>query len=128
MARPTPHTPRLTPVPLAQEHLDLKIELDFNPKVMHYIISRASTRDEAEQAHKRRLATVREAPGMGLRLGFTEDEFIGWWVLRPPNGPDRPQAPGTPNSATCCCTGTDAAATPPRVRAKSSATASPASA
>lgn len=30
----------------------------------------------------------------GLWVGFASDEFIGWWVLRPPNGPDQPKVAG----------------------------------
>ncbi|GAB3890640.1 GNAT family N-acetyltransferase [Kibdelosporangium lantanae] len=94
MAQPTLYTPRLKLVPLADEHLELEVELDSDPEVMRYITGRASARDEVEEAHKRRLTTAREAPGMGLWIGFAGDEFVGWWVLRPPNGPDQPKVDG----------------------------------
>ncbi|MFD1052201.1 GNAT family N-acetyltransferase, partial [Kibdelosporangium lantanae] len=74
MAQPTLYTPRLKLVPLADEHLELEVELDSDPEVMRYITGRASARDEVEEAHKRRLTTAREAPGMGLWIGFAGDE------------------------------------------------------
>jgi RimJ/RimL family protein N-acetyltransferase len=88
---PTLHTHRLTLVPLADEHLDLEFELDSDPEVMRYLTGRASTRAEVEAAHRRRMAT---APGFGFWLGFTGEEFVGWWLLRPPHGPDQPDVDG----------------------------------
>jgi RimJ/RimL family protein N-acetyltransferase len=82
---PTLHTPRLTLVPLADEHLELEYELDSDPEVMRYLTGRAATRDEVERAHRRRMAT---APG------FAGDDFVGWWILRPPHGPDQPDVEG----------------------------------
>jgi len=49
---------------------------------------------ETAFARKRRLTTARETPGMGVWAGFAGDEFVGWWVLRPPTGPDQPQVAG----------------------------------
>ena len=44
---PTLRTPRLTLVPLADEHLELEYELDSDPAVMRYLTGRAATREEA---------------------------------------------------------------------------------
>ncbi|MET8851184.1 GNAT family N-acetyltransferase [Amycolatopsis sp. NPDC004625] len=88
---PTLHTSRLTLVPLADEHLELEYELDSDPAVMRYLTGRASTRDEVRQAHARRMATE---PGFGFWMGFAGEEFVGWWLLRPPNGPDQPYVEG----------------------------------
>jgi RimJ/RimL family protein N-acetyltransferase len=88
---PTLQTSRLTLVPLTDEHLELEVELDSDPAVMRYLTGRASTRAEVEAAHRRRLAT---APGFGFWMGFAGDEFIGWWILRPPHGPDQPDVEG----------------------------------
>jgi RimJ/RimL family protein N-acetyltransferase len=94
MRQPVLHTSRLTLVPLADEHLELEVELDSDPEVMRYVTGRASSRDEVERAHQRRLATAHEAPGLGCWVGFAGEEFIGWWVLRPPRGPDQPEVAG----------------------------------
>ena len=88
---PTLHTARLTLVPLADEHLELEYELDADPEVMRYLTGRASTRAEVEEAHKRRMDT---APGFGFWMGFAGEDFIGWWILRPPHGPDQPKVEG----------------------------------
>jgi RimJ/RimL family protein N-acetyltransferase len=88
---PTLHTQRLTLVPLTDEHLELEYELDSDPEVMRYLTGRASTRAEVEQAHRRRMAT---APGFGFWMGFAGGDFVGWWILRPPHGPDQPHVEG----------------------------------
>jgi RimJ/RimL family protein N-acetyltransferase len=94
MAQPRLHTERLVLVPLADEHLPLEIELDSDPEVMRYITGRALSPVEVEQAHRRRLAAANEVPGLGFWAGFADDDFVGWWILRPPNGPDQPRVAG----------------------------------
>lgn len=88
---PTLHTPRLTLAPLTDEHLDLEYELDSDPEVMRYLTGRPATRAEVEQAHLRRKNV---APGFGFWMGFANENFIGWWILRPPHGPDQPDVEG----------------------------------
>ncbi|WP_410561801.1 GNAT family N-acetyltransferase [Amycolatopsis sp. cmx-4-61] len=88
---PTLRTPRLTLVPLADEHFELEYELDSDPEVMRYLTGRAATRAEVTQAHSRRMAT---AAGFGFWMGFAGEDFVGWWLLRPPNGPDQPDVEG----------------------------------
>lgn len=94
MAQPTLHTRRLTLVPLGDEHLELEIELDSDPEVMLYLTGRAASRAEVERSHRRRREASREAPGLGFWVGFAEDGFVGWWLLRPPHGPDQPKVAG----------------------------------
>lgn len=94
MAQPTLHTARLRLVPLADEHLEFEIQLDSDPEVMRYITGRACSSGEVTQAHRRRLAAAAELPGLGFWVGFTDDDFVGWWILRPPNGPDQPTVAG----------------------------------
>jgi RimJ/RimL family protein N-acetyltransferase len=94
MAQPRLHTERLGLVPLADEHLAFEIELDSDPEVMRYITGRALSPVEVERAHRRRLAAAHEVPGLGFWAGFADDNFIGWWILRPPNGPDQPRIAG----------------------------------
>jgi len=92
--QPVLRTARLTLAPLSDEHLDLEAELDADPQVMRYLTGRASTRAEVERAHQRRLAAAREVPGLGFWAGFAYEQFIGWWLLRPPHGPDQPKVAG----------------------------------
>jgi RimJ/RimL family protein N-acetyltransferase len=94
MAQPTLRTERLRLVPLSDEHLQFEIELDSDPDVMRYITGRAHSPEEVWQAHRRRLATAAEVPGLGFWAGFADDDFVGWWILQPPNGPDQPRVAG----------------------------------
>ena len=81
-------------MPLADEHLPFEIELDADPQVMRYITGRALSPAEVEPAHQRRLAAANEVPGLGFWAGFAGDDFVGWWILQPPNGPDQPRVAG----------------------------------
>lgn len=94
MAQPLLNTERLSLVPLADEHLRFEIELDSDAEVMRYITGRASSPGEVKQAHRRRLAAADEVPGLGFWAGFADDDFVGWWILQPPNGPDQPKVAG----------------------------------
>jgi len=87
-------TERLTLFPLAEEHLELEVELDSDPAVMRYLTGRALSREEVEQSHDRRLAAARDVPGLGFWVGFAGGQFIGWWILQPPHGPDQPKIAG----------------------------------
>jgi len=94
MPQPTLHTDRITLVPLADEHFEWEVELDSDPEVMRYLGGRASTREEVEAAHARRIAVAQEVDGLGFWVGLVEEEFVGWWILRPAHGPDQPDDPG----------------------------------
>jgi RimJ/RimL family protein N-acetyltransferase len=92
--QPTLYTERLKLVPLSDAHLELEIVLDADPDVMRYLTGRALSRAEAEQAHQRRIAAAGEVPGLGYWAGFAAEEFVGWWILQPPHGPDQPKVAG----------------------------------
>jgi RimJ/RimL family protein N-acetyltransferase len=94
MPQQTLHTGRLTLVPLADEHLEWEVELDSDPEVMRYLSGRASTREEVEAGHARRMAASRKVDGLGFWVGLVDDAFVGWWTLRPAHGPDQPDDPG----------------------------------
>jgi RimJ/RimL family protein N-acetyltransferase len=87
-------TERLVLVPLGEEHLDFEAELDSDPEVMRYLAGRGRDRSEVTEAHRRRLAAADEVPGLGFWAGFAGEQFVGWWLLQPPNGPDQPRVPG----------------------------------
>jgi RimJ/RimL family protein N-acetyltransferase len=82
-------TARLRLVPLAEEHLGAEVELDADPEVMRFLTGRASTRAEVEARHRERLAVAARVPGLGFWAGFLADEFVGWWILEPPERPDQ---------------------------------------
>ena len=94
MAQPTLYTKRLQLVPLTDAHLELEVALDSDPEVMRYLSGRAQSRAEVERAHLRRVAAAREVPGLGFWVGFAGDDFVGWWILQPPHGPDQPKVAG----------------------------------
>jgi RimJ/RimL family protein N-acetyltransferase len=94
VAQPTLRTERLELVPLADDHLELEVELDSDPEVLRYLYGRARTRMEVEQSHRRRISSAEEVPGLGFWVGFVRGAFVGWWILQPPNGPDQPKVQG----------------------------------
>ena len=89
---PVIHTARLRLVPLADEHLELEVELDADPEVLRYISGRAHTRVEVERSHSERMALGRKVPGLGYWIAFAADggEFVGLMMLPPAHGPDQP--------------------------------------
>jgi RimJ/RimL family protein N-acetyltransferase len=94
VTQPTLATDRLQLIPLADDHIELEVELDSDPEVLLYLHARARTREEVEQAHRRRISAAQEIPGLGFWVGFVDGEFVGWWILQPPNGADQPKVPG----------------------------------
>jgi RimJ/RimL family protein N-acetyltransferase len=92
--QPTLVTQRLVLIPLSDEHLEFEVELDADPEVMRYLDGRGLDRGEVERAHQRRLAAAREIPGLGYWAGFDGEQFVGWWLLQPPHGPDQPRVAG----------------------------------
>lgn len=83
--RPTLTTARIVLEPLRTEHLPLLVELDGDPEVMRYLLGRARTPEEA----RRFWAPFCEADGaerldLGYWVGFSGDEFLGWWSANPP--------------------------------------------
>lgn len=89
MTQPQLNTERLRLLPLADEHLEFEVELDSDAEVMRYINGRACSRAEVERAHRRRIRVAQQTPGLGFWVGFADDDFIGWWILQPSNGPDQ---------------------------------------
>jgi len=89
------HTDRIELVPLAEEHLEHEIELDADPEVMRYLgDGRPRTREQVEEKHRQRLEVAGRASGLGFWAGFVDGEFVGWWILEPPERPDQGPALG----------------------------------
>ncbi len=60
MAQRMLRTGRLELVPLADEHLELEVELDSDPEVLRYLYGRARTQSEVEQSHRRRMSAAQK--------------------------------------------------------------------
>jgi RimJ/RimL family protein N-acetyltransferase len=83
-------THRIQLIPLSDEHLEHEVELDADPEVMRYLgAGRARTREEVEELHRGRLAIAGRVPGLGFWAGFVDREFVGWWILEPPERADQ---------------------------------------
>ncbi|MEV1333357.1 GNAT family N-acetyltransferase [Micromonospora costi] len=88
MSQATLRTARIQLVPLADEHLEHEVELDADPEVMRYL-GPPRTRAEVEALHRRRLAAAQRVPGLGFWAGLVDGEFVGWWILEPPERADQ---------------------------------------
>lgn len=57
---------------------------------MRYLGSgRTRTRDEVEQLHRGSLAVADRVGGLGFWAGLVDGEFVGWWILEPPERADQ---------------------------------------
>ncbi|BBH69358.1 GNAT family acetyltransferase [Actinoplanes sp. OR16] len=72
--------------PLADEHLDLEIELDSDPEVLRFLYGRKRTPSEVSQSHAARLAAGLQVDGLGYWMAFLDGDFAGLMMLPP--GPD----------------------------------------
>lgn len=96
MSQPELRTERLLMLPLADEHLELEVELDSDPEVLRYLWGRARSRDEVVASHAERMALGRRVDGLGYWMAFvrTENvdvpgEFIGLMMLPPDHAEGR---------------------------------------
>ena len=95
MPQATLRSPRITLVPLSDEHLEYEVELDSDPEVMRYLGNgKARSRDEIELLHRQRVAVASRVPGLGFWAGFVNKTFVGWWILQPPDREDQGPADG----------------------------------
>lgn len=87
MRQPILHTERLRLEPLADEHLDLEVELDADPEVLRYLYGRARTRDEVIESHAQRMERGRRVDGLGYWMAFGGGgDFVGLMMLPPRPG------------------------------------------
>ena len=83
-------TGRLRLVPLSDEHLEYEVELDADPEVMRYLgDGRARNCEDVERHHQHRLAAAKRVTGLGFWVGFVDGQFVGWWILEPPEPADQ---------------------------------------
>ncbi|SDT57451.1 GNAT family N-acetyltransferase [Actinoplanes derwentensis] len=84
MPQPTLRTERMLLVPLADEHLELEVELDADPEVLRFLDGRARTRDEVTAWHAKRIELAGRVDGLGYWMAFGPgDDFIGMMMLPP---------------------------------------------
>jgi len=81
-------TDRLLLVPLAEEHLELEVELDSDPEVLRFLHPAARTRDQVVAAHARRMAEGRQVDGLGLWVGFLAHDDRPHTGAGPDAGPE----------------------------------------
>ncbi len=89
-------------LPLADQHLELEVELDSDAEVLRYLWGRARSRDEVVASHAERLELGRRIDGLGYWIAFrrgdeihrTAGEFIGLMMLPPDHADGRECAPG----------------------------------
>ncbi|MBM7505281.1 GNAT family N-acetyltransferase [Agromyces aurantiacus] len=97
-------TDRLVLLPLADEHVELELELDSDPEVLRYLGGRARSREEVIASHERRMQLTARIPGLGFWIAFSAegldggsprraDGFVGLIMLPPAHGPDQPDDP-----------------------------------
>jgi len=85
-SQPVIQTGRIRLVPLSDEHLEFEVALDADPEVMRFLGNgRPRSRSKVEERHRSRLAAGTRVPGLGFWMGFVGDEFVGWWILEPPD-------------------------------------------
>jgi RimJ/RimL family protein N-acetyltransferase len=90
VSQATLQTSRIRLVPLSDEHLEHEIELDSDPEVMRYLGNgQARAHEEVEAVHRGRLTAASRVPGLGFWAGFVDEEFVGWWILQPPERADQ---------------------------------------
>jgi RimJ/RimL family protein N-acetyltransferase len=90
VSQATLRTRRIHLVPLSDDHLEPEIELDADPEVMRYLANgRARTREEVEILHRQRITAAERVPGLGFWAGLVENEFVGWWMMLPPERDDQ---------------------------------------
>jgi RimJ/RimL family protein N-acetyltransferase len=88
-------TQRIRLEPLSDAHLEFEVALDADPDVMRYLGSGLPrARAQVEEAHRERLAAANVVPGLGFWAGFVDGEFVGWWLLEPPERPGQEPAHG----------------------------------
>ncbi|MFJ1910492.1 GNAT family N-acetyltransferase [Streptomyces sp. NPDC088147] len=87
------HTERAHLIPLSDEHLDHQVELDADPEVMRYL-GGVRRREQVETEHREFLAEADRIAGLGYWAGFTEGNFAGCWILRPPEPDDQEPVEG----------------------------------
>jgi RimJ/RimL family protein N-acetyltransferase len=95
----TLHTSRLELVPLRNDHREHTMKLDMDPEVMKTVaFGRPFTEDEAKQVHTWLMKSAQTFPGFGCWAGFSNGEFVGWWIIAAIPEPGSPEGEDGPQS------------------------------
>ncbi|THZ68823.1 acyl-CoA N-acyltransferase [Aureobasidium pullulans] len=87
----TLHTQRLVLRPLAAEHKDFLFRLDSDPDVMKHVgYGKPLNAEDSAIVHRLLLETASHGNGSGCWVGFSDNNFVGWWVLCPHQTEDTP--------------------------------------
>lgn len=101
MVQKTLHTQRLELHPLSEDHEAALYDLDKNAEVMRYIFSgKALSKEESKMVLDHLLQIAKTDDRFGCWVGYSGDEFVGWWVLAPSENKSEGQdteATPTPN-------------------------------
>lgn len=82
MPRPVLRTDRIELRPMTREHLPLLHGLDEDAEVMRYLLGRARTPSEVDAFWGHCCdGTALNAYGLGWWVGFSGEDFLGWWDL-----------------------------------------------
>jgi len=82
MRRPVLNSTRIELRPITLRHLLLLHDLDSDHLVMEFILGRARTSQEIDEFWVPRCADrAGDQLGLGWRVGFEGDTFLGWWDL-----------------------------------------------
>lgn len=92
-------TERLELIPLRNEHREHTMKLDMDPEVMKTVaFGRPFTEDEAIQVHTWLMQSAQTLPGYGCWAGFSQGEFVGWWIIAAVPEQDAPSSPASSSS------------------------------
>lgn len=84
MVQKTLYTQRLKLQPLGPEHKPALYDLDTNREVMRYIFTgNPLTQEESNMVFGHLLQIAKTDDRLGCWVGYSGNEFVGWWVLAP---------------------------------------------
>jgi RimJ/RimL family protein N-acetyltransferase len=84
MVQATLHTQRLRLQPLGPEHKAALYNLDTNREVMRYIFTgNPLTAEESTMVFNHLLQIAETDDRLGCWVGYSGNQFVGWWVLAP---------------------------------------------
>lgn len=84
MVQKTLHTQRLKLQPLGPEHQNALYNLDTNRDVMRYIFTgNPLTKEQSTELFDELLRIAETDDRLGCWVGYSGNEFVGWWTLGP---------------------------------------------
>ncbi|QDS74377.1 hypothetical protein FKW77_005168 [Venturia effusa] len=98
MVQKTLSTRRLQLQPLSEKDKNALSDLDASPEVMRYIFTgKPLSKEESTMVFEHLLSIAKTDERFGCWVGYSGNEFVGWWVLAPsetkPEGQDKEAKP-----------------------------------